>query len=531
MIRVMIVDDEMLVRTGIKSLIDWNKHEYLLVGDAGNGDEAKKKIKDYLPDIILTDLMMSPVDGFELIRYCKKEFPQIKLVVLSNYNDFENVRKAMKLGASDYLFKLMIKPDELLAVLQEVSKDIKEQRSSEANQVIQKNIDSIKSGILKQLESSNSGFAYNVKELFNEVPLKVDLEQDYCILRLWIDNFEIVRKKESYSKMDLILFTIQNMIDEILSRAYQVEVFLSKEGEFVCFLNIQSENEKREHMNETCMVLADYIYRFSGIMVSMALSVRAVGYEALRGVLQETQDIRDVSFLQKRDCVLTGVEWTWDCIPETFSQEKMSGFMEQGNIREAFQQWRQFFLYLSNNRNTDPMQVKRYLRKFYLLMEYLCQRHQIDTELIFDKNGVSLEDAINSYDRFEDLQISVYELLDEYDKVYCGIRKGRCRKEVDEAKRYIKSHLQESISLDSMATLVNMSKSRFSHVFKEDTGVTPGEYINEKRMNMAARLLKETDLKISEISDAVGIDNSNYFSTQFRKKFNLSPIEYRRRED
>ncbi len=102
--RVMIVDDEVLVRLGIQSLIKWENYGYQIVCDASDGEEALQKIRQYQPDIVLTDLKMSPVDGFELISECREKHPHIQFVVLSSYNDFDNVRNAMKMGAFDYVF-------------------------------------------------------------------------------------------------------------------------------------------------------------------------------------------------------------------------------------------------------------------------------------------------------------------------------------------------------------------------------------------------------------------------------------------
>ena len=119
--RVMIVDDEVLVRLGIQSLIKWENYGYQIVCDASDGEEALQKIRQYQPDIVLTDLKMSPVDGFELISRCREKHPHIQFVVLSSYNDFDNVRNAMKMGAFDYVFKLTVKPEELLKIMDEAT--------------------------------------------------------------------------------------------------------------------------------------------------------------------------------------------------------------------------------------------------------------------------------------------------------------------------------------------------------------------------------------------------------------------------
>ena len=135
--KVMIVDDEVLVRLGIQSLIKWENYGYRIVCDASDGEEALQKIRQYQPDIVLTDLKMSPVDGFELISECREKYPHIQFIVLSSYNDFENVRSAMKMGAFDYVFKLTVKPEELLKIMDEATSSI----DTQTEQLIQNAID------------------------------------------------------------------------------------------------------------------------------------------------------------------------------------------------------------------------------------------------------------------------------------------------------------------------------------------------------------------------------------------------------
>ena len=151
--KVMIVDDEVLVRIGIKSMTSWEQYGYTIVADASDGEEALKKIRQYEPHIILTDLKMQPMDGFDLIAKCAADYPRIRFIVLSNYNDFENVRKAMKLGAYDYIFKLTIHVDELLKIMDEASMDLDEEEMkprSDTSEVVYKNLDAIKNNLVRQ---------------------------------------------------------------------------------------------------------------------------------------------------------------------------------------------------------------------------------------------------------------------------------------------------------------------------------------------------------------------------------------------
>ena len=96
--KVMIVDDEIMVRLGMKALINWEEQGYTVTAECCNGVEALAKIEQSAPDLILTDLKMDKMDGFALIEACKQRFPEIRFMILSNYNDFENTKKAMQLG-------------------------------------------------------------------------------------------------------------------------------------------------------------------------------------------------------------------------------------------------------------------------------------------------------------------------------------------------------------------------------------------------------------------------------------------------
>ena len=155
--RVMIVDDEVLVRLGIQSLIKWENHGYQIVCDASDGEEALQKIRQYQPDIVLTDLKMSPVDGFELISECREKYPHIQFIVLSSYNDFDNVRSAMKMGAFDYVFKLTVKPEELLKVMDEAASLGKgTETAQETTSLAERNLEVIKKGLFKRILNSET---------------------------------------------------------------------------------------------------------------------------------------------------------------------------------------------------------------------------------------------------------------------------------------------------------------------------------------------------------------------------------------
>ena len=118
--KILIVEDEPILRQGLEVLGDWGKNGLILIGSVQNGREALELMATELPDIIITDIMMPVMDGIELIKRVKIHYPEVEIIVLSNYSDFQYVRQAMKAGAADYLLKVQIDFDSLLDVVNKV---------------------------------------------------------------------------------------------------------------------------------------------------------------------------------------------------------------------------------------------------------------------------------------------------------------------------------------------------------------------------------------------------------------------------
>lgn len=127
MLKVFLVEDEFVIREGIKNNIDWKAHGYEFCGEAGDGELAYPMIQKLRPDIVITDIRMPFMDGLELSRLIRKELPDTEIIILSGYQEFEYAKEAIKLGVAQYLSK-PINGEELLAELDELSAKIEEKR-------------------------------------------------------------------------------------------------------------------------------------------------------------------------------------------------------------------------------------------------------------------------------------------------------------------------------------------------------------------------------------------------------------------
>ena len=119
--KVLIVDDDKLARKGLVAIMDWEKYGFEVVGDVQNGRKALEFLRNHPVDIVFTDIDMPEIDGLELMQMCREEFPEIKFVILSVYENFSYAQTAIRMGALDYISKISFSPEECGSILERVS--------------------------------------------------------------------------------------------------------------------------------------------------------------------------------------------------------------------------------------------------------------------------------------------------------------------------------------------------------------------------------------------------------------------------
>lgn len=128
MLKVLVVDDEFIVRTGLINCIDWEALHLNLIGEASNGREALKIIMQNTPDLILLDMIMPEMNGMELIQKLEERNIKTNIIILSCHEDYNYVRNAFKRGVRDYILKLSATPEEISGIIHDVSQQILEER-------------------------------------------------------------------------------------------------------------------------------------------------------------------------------------------------------------------------------------------------------------------------------------------------------------------------------------------------------------------------------------------------------------------
>ena len=266
--KVLVVDDEFLVRVGIKSFLNWEENGYTIIGEAADGKQALEIMERELPDVVLTDLKMDGMDGFELIQVSRKRFPTVQFVVLSSFEDGENVKRAMKLGAADYIFKLTSKPDE-------------------AEKLLRKNRSAIKQRLIRMAAQRSYPYRAELQEEFRQMELKTEFQKPYCVL---LSRFS----REIHEKDSAVLrYAMENMTQEVFEGGLCTETYPYTANSILVIVQQTGTMQPIEQIRRTFSRLYEYAARYLGLHLEGCLSTVHTGMEQFSDALTECERTLD----------------------------------------------------------------------------------------------------------------------------------------------------------------------------------------------------------------------------------------------
>lgn len=535
MIKVFLVEDEIMIRRGIKSSIDWEKEGYEFVGEASDGEIAYPIIIKEKPDILITDIKMPFMDGLELSRLVKKELPDLKILILSGYDEFEYAKEAISVGVTDYLLK-PIPSVKLLESLSKVAKKIKSERE-EKNlrthyiQEMQENVEREKFVFFNSLISGNLSM---VQALEEGRRLGMDLGgQAYNILLFKAAlNVDCYASKEEAAEAFQSLEHAGEAIPDVHSFWRGVEgwafLLIGKNDE-----DVKEKQKLLKNRLTVTMKRYPHVAYFGGIgaVVSRiremtqsyqeAALIFANRFTCEEQLILSMEELRTIQESAKLDAQSLDIMKRNRTLIEKFL---MSGMQEEaGSFVEAY------FGEIPKE-NLRSLLMRQYITiDIYIVISSFCERLGVDAG---EDEAEELERTLQSVTSAEGLKKYVEQLLvralERRD-----ISKGRRYSDIIEAaKQYIEeNYMAEDISLNSVSASVNMSPSYFSAVFSREVEKTFVEYLTETRMERAKALLMCSSKKASEIGFEVGYKDPHYFSYIFKKTEGCSPTDYRQRAE
>lgn len=494
MYRILIVDDEEIEREGMAEFIPWEQYGFQLVGTAWNGVEGFEKIRTECPDIVLTDIKMPVMDGIELIKKTRKNFPEVEFVVLSGYGEYEFTSKAMEEGIRYYILK-PCDESKIMSVLERVKEEIEEKKEKKQeesayyramNRLLPRAKEHIFRNMLLNKEQPKEDYALFLKELGNS-----DYHVQVLALKI-AEGFDYLEQ-----------FILGSIIRELLE---EETVLLSTSiGDEMLFL---LDAEAGKDLETAVKRAESELQRVKKLPIHAAVS-KAGKLEEVSTLYKQIQELFRIGNAEHRSELLY-YELFRDAYDEADFIVDYKRIQKANDYAEIL-----FEVYLAF--------LKMELRKYTFLQKAEMCTWVLKVLYGEEKSLDGLKQDTNT--------LFVYMINYITEKQGLGETLGKEQQRIREILLAVYENLEnQEMNIQYLAKeVLYMNVDYFSRLFVKNRGIKFSSFLLELRITLAQRLLQyDHDLRIAQVAELVGYSpDGQYFSKAFRKAVGMSPTEYR----
>lgn len=530
MYKVMIVEDEMLVRIGLKNSVDWSKFNMQVIADLSDGQSAWEQYHQERPDLIITDIRMPKMDGMELIAHVRAEDKSTRIVVLSCLEEFELARKAMSLGVSGYILKLTMTEEEIQTILQTIRNELDHQQRASVVEdrpsLLPSNIELIKEKYIKDFLLYG---IYSVEE-FERFAVQSQMQLSpirLVVCMMEVDHYSKLKQKFKDEHGHLIKMTLLNMLNEITTAFHKGESLYIDETHYLVLLSFEDILSEQQIRQQTVLILQrvqHVIGTYFNSSVSFGISEIDNAYKSLPRLYLESHERLQHKFLTCTGLYHTGQERI-DVAPIQAQLEQIRLYCPLRELLSPMKQERydDYIRILHEHLYADRRSIQHLLfQLIQWISTSLYDYHQNEKTILFNITD-QLEQCDTLPEMLTQIQLYLSEVVEQSRTMM------HMSSEITKAIQYIKQHHTQNISLQQVAEHVNLSFGYLSNLFKKELQITFIDYLNRYRVERAKELLVGTSLKSYDIAAQVGFSPEyTYFSKVFKKVTGLNPNEYRR---
>lgn len=508
--KMLIVDDEPIICEGLRLTIEWEALGVDVIGEAYDGEEALQMTRENGADIVLTDIRMGEMDGLQLTERLKREFPRVRVVMISGYEDFEYARQAMRLGVTDYLLK-PVNVDELVQVVKGIVAELREDGPSgnsdedllwlsgavrpSSSSELSPPPQTLHGACFRMIASQLSDFA----EGYSRMP-----DDEYRdVQRQWM---ELIRGRLSASGIrDISVFDHKNVLYTL------------------AMSDRQMEDEPMRRLLEEAMRAWEGAGR---LVCGVSRSYR--GLEQTASASAEAREALQCHVLDDRPALLPDDRYFLlkDRPKSDYDSKailnRLVSFLFKQDADEVASLIHEMFETLAAARLLLPEAVQIYDELLALLRQRLRQSGLTDLE--HGRTSPIDLHLNNSYASIEEIAVDEMKQLIELIDLH-GLDKSHWI--IEKAKQYMNEQYDHDIKASEVAGWLKISPGYFSFIFKQSTGKSFKEYMNELRIDHAKHLLATTHDKVFEIAEQVGYKEYKYFVSVFKSYTGITPKEYR----
>lgn len=527
--QVLIVDDEIHSIRGVQAGVNWEKHDISSVFTANNLRQAQEVFLNNKVDLLLCDIEMPRGSGIDLLKWVREHFPMTEAIFLTCHSDFSYVKQALQLKSFNYLLKPVdyqeleevihsalgkIKKDQETRMVEESYLQLKKSHHSVMQErfwldLINQVIPTTKDQIEKHLKNYHLSYS----ELTTFLPILFHVQQ-------WKEELSVHEEKVSE-------YALHKALGEVIEKNNMDGYVINVEIGYVLVIIALVEPINLKEFNENCNHFISQFAQFFSCELCGYIG-NQVPIEELVGMVHTLQEFdrnnvtvsnQTIKCNNKKKCLCTSpllpsAEWT--SLMKNGPKEK---FLDA--VNRYFTDWKK------SDGNITAQSLHLFYQDFLQLIFYVLQVKGIQANQVYSQNLLTEKPrrVLKSLNSLQEWVIYIADVA--MNQLHQPQEKGSV---VDIVKNYINHHLGEQrLTRDEIANYVYLNPDYLTRLFKKQTGLSISDYLQQKRIEYAKKLLIETNLPVSEVALSAGYSNFSYFSTIFKKSTQLNPMEYRKK--
>lgn len=517
MIHILVVDDEPISADGISIYLQEHGGKDWVVRTAYNGVQALETARQRV-DILVTDIVMPGMDGFEVQEKVHSMWPMSRCIFLTSIQQIDFVQRAIRVGnITDYVLKTESTENILCAVQKAIADQEEMIHTQDILKKAQQDMIKVRPMLQKELIQSlllGTHRAAAAKQRFQELGLEQWADWPVLLLLGQLGDGEI-----SNGMTDMSVYVLNNIMEKYFWPAYRIYVVsVSDQRIAVLIQNAASPEEQNVRYVFSMMETVQQAFQKAGGMVSIAVDDGYCSWEELSAHYHALTAVLERNLRVEEALVLRG---ELDSLPEDSPTEelyKVHLLLENGNYEEAASMIQEIKI-----PHTIRGRISLYRKFLKLLVAAIDSQEQV--ERIYE--GIRIPGLMTDDIGWRNMQSEMAAIFCRFATAE-NVSSKRMEQTIESVCRYVKENLAEDLSLIRLADMEDISPTYLSRMFKEVRGIGYNDFVVASRMERAACLLRETNLKLADIAGQVGYASSSYFIRTFRRTFEVTPAEYRK---
>jgi two-component system response regulator YesN len=504
MYKVFIVDDEPFIIEGLYDIVDWSSFGMEIVNHAGNGQAALQALPDQPVDILITDISMPLMNGLDLIQEARQLQPELKVIILSGFNEFEYLKEGMKLGIENYLLK-PINVDELQSTLRNTAAKLDQLVTPHLEEKY--GIQMLKDNIMHRWLTGQIAAA-EFEERARFMNLSLDAP---CVVVAVLRDIAQAHKAE-------MLFA---QVEQLAGEYARLNIFQDMNGDIVLVANIEDEPDEKNRLMLGLHKLADRLavmypdLHIGAGRLLKGLYQAPVSYEEAKKALQYVmiypeRRVIDHAMLDQQGHAAFSFFIDWRAYAKLILSRSAEQLAER--IRTDFELHRH---------ELTPEQIQNTALEVVIRFKMELEGIKHAEETVIYRQGLrQVLDSTTFDELVHTLQLLATRTIE-------SLLQDMRNPVVNQVLQHIDKHYAEELSLKLLGAQYHLHPVYLGQLFHKETGETFAEYINKYRIERAKEQLRSSNLKVQEIARNVGYWDTGYFYKQFRKYVGISPTDFK----